>query len=152
MSGGSIFPYLLHYLWNKIIFQPTSWFHLLCLLSHCLSRINHWAEQSLSSSRDQTLQFFMQIRAQIFNSSERSNYKQTLQCASFKNSYLYQIQTNNFIKYMSQAYNFMIKRIPRTINIFIGKNKRWDVSLPISCIRHSLSRGHQTTTIINHEG
>ena len=38
----------------------------------------------------------------------------------------------------------MIKRIPRDLNIFTMKNKRCDVSLPIPCIRPSLSRGHQT--------
>ena len=35
---------------------------------------------------------FLQIRAQIHNSSERLNYMQTLQRPSFKNNYLFQIQ------------------------------------------------------------
>ena len=35
---------------------------------------------------------FLQIRAQIHNSSERLNYMQTLQHPSFKNNYLFQIQ------------------------------------------------------------
>ena len=35
---------------------------------------------------------FLQIRAQIHNSSERLHYMQTLQHPSFKNNYLFQIQ------------------------------------------------------------
>ena len=38
----------------------------------------------------------------------------------------------------------MIKRIPRGLNIFIRKNKKRYVSLPLPYIESSLSRGHQT--------
>ena len=51
----------------------------------------------------------------------------------------------------TQAYNFMIKGIPRGLNIFTEKNKKFGFSLSIPCIPPSLSRGHQTTRIINHE-
>ena len=43
----------------------------------------------------------------------------------------------------------MIKIIPRGFNIFTRKNKRCYVSLPMSYIGSSLSRGHQVVTIMN---
>ena len=66
----------------------------------------------------------------------------------FKNNYLYQIQTI-LADTQAQTYNFTIKRNPRGFNIFIGKNKRCCVSLPTSYIPSSLSKGHQTVTIMN---
>ena len=42
----------------------------------------------------------------------------------------------------------MIKRIPRGLNIFSRKNKCY-VSLPITDIRTSFSRSHQTVTAID---
>ena len=53
---------------------------------------------------------------------------------------------------LTQAYIFMIKRIPTGLNIFTSKNKRCDVSLPVLCIWPSLFKGHATITITNHEG
>ena len=42
---------------------------------------------------------------------------QSLQLASYKNNYLYQIQVN-LADIQVWAYNFMMKRIPRGFNIF----------------------------------
>ena len=43
----------------------------------------------------------------------------------------------------------MIKRIPGGFDIFTKKNKIVYASLPIPYIRPSLSRDHQTVTIMN---
>ena len=48
------------------------------------------------------------------------------------------------------VYNFKIKRIPSSLNIFNRKNKRCPIYLPIPYNRPSLSRGHQTITIMNY--
>ena len=53
---------------------------------------------------------------------------------------------------LTQAYIFMIKRIPRGLNIFNRENKRCGVSVPVPGIRPSLSRDHKTIAIMNHEG
>ena len=53
---------------------------------------------------------------------------------------------------LTQAYIFMIKRIPTGLNIFTSKNKRCVVSLPVLCICPLLFKGHPATTIIHHEG
>ena len=56
--------------------------------------------------------------------------------------------TNNFSKYASRAYNFIVKRISRGLNLFNRKIKD-AVSLPTRYIGPSLSRGHPTVTIMN---
>ena len=56
------------------------------------------------------------------------------------------------VNLLTQTYIFTIKRIPTGLNILISKNKRCDISLLIPCIRPLLCKGHQTITIINHEG
>ena len=89
---------------------------------------------------------FLKIRKQILNRSERLNYRQTLQLASYK--YLYQIQVV-LVYAKSWAYNFMIKRNPRGFNTFTKENKRRSVSLSMPYIWLSLSRSHQTVTIMN---
>ena len=52
--------------------------------------------------------------AQLPNTSERQSYLQTLQYASFKNNYLFQIQII-LVNILTQEQNFMIKRIRRNI-------------------------------------
>ena len=71
--------------------------------------------------------------------------------SSFKNNCLFQIHLI-LINMLTQAYNFMIKRIPRGLNNFTRKNKRYGVSFPMLCIRRSVSRGYHSITIMNHEG
>ena len=56
------------------------------------------------------------------------------------------------VNLLTQAYIFMIKRIPTGLNIFTSKNKRCVVSLPVLCICPLLFKGHPATTIIHHEG
>ena len=51
---------------------------------------------------------------------------------------------------VNRAYNFKIKRIPRSVNIFTRKDKKCHANRPIPYNRHLLSRGHQTVTITNH--
>ena len=53
---------------------------------------------------------------------------QKLQRAFFKNNYFYQKQTV-LVNILTLAYNFLIKRIPRSLNIFTRKNERCYVSL-----------------------
>ena len=66
-----------------------------------------------------------------------------------QNNYLFQIQIN-LINISTRAYNFKIKRIPSSLNIFTQRNKRCYVCLPIPCNQPSLSKYHQTVTIMNH--
>ena len=65
-------------------------------LSNCKRNILHLiciVEQDRRVAKDFGGQGrFLQIRTQIFNSSIKLNYMETTQCASFKNSYLCQIQ------------------------------------------------------------
>ena len=89
-----------------------------------------------------------EIRTQILNSFERLNYMQTLRRASLKNNYFYQALII-LVDIQARTYNFMIRRIPRGFKNFTRKNKRCYVSLPIPYIELSLSRGHQTVTIMN---
>ena len=44
----------------------------------------------------------------------------------------------------------MIKETPRNLNTLTKKNEKSYVSLPIACIRPSLSRNYQTVAIIIH--
>ena len=76
--------------------------------------------------------------AQILNISLRLKYMETLQRASFKNSYLYQIQIT-----------LADKENPQRLQHFYQKNRRSYVSLPIQHIRPLLTRGHQMVTIMN---
>ena len=73
---------------------------------------------------------------------------QTLQRASFKNNYLYQMQIIS-ADGQARSYRFMVKRIPRDFNIFFKKNKSCCVFLSIPYIRPSFSRGHQIVTIMD---
>ena len=54
------------------------------------------------------------------------------------------------LKCASFSYNFTIKRTPSSLNIFTRKNKRCYVYLLIPYNWPSLSRDHQTVTIMNH--
>ena len=65
-----------------------------------------------------------------------------------KNYYPCQIQII-LVNSPTRAYNFKAKRIPSSLNVFTPKSEGCYVYLPIPCNRSSLSRGHQTVTIIN---
>ena len=54
-----------------------------------------------------------------------------------------------FSKYAKSGYNFMIKRNRTSLTIFARKNKTSNVSISIPYIRPSLSRSHQTKTMMN---
>ena len=71
--------------------------------------------------------------------SERLNQMQTLRRSSLKNNYIYK-PTHTY---------FMLKRISRSYNIFTRKNKICYVSLPAPYVGPSLSRDHQTLTIMD---
>ena len=57
-------------------------FHLICIVEKDRRVAKNFGGQGR----------FLQIRTQMFNSSIKLNYMETTQCASFKNSYLCQIQ------------------------------------------------------------
>ena len=90
-------------------------------LSNCKRNILHLI-CIVEQDRRVTKNFFLegegetQIRTQILNSSVKLNYMETTQCASFKNSYLCQIQI------IFQF--FLIKRILGGFSIFSRKNKK----------------------------
>ena len=73
---------------------------------------------------------------------------QTLQHASLKNDFLYQMQII-LADIQSKAYSFMMKRIPKGFNIFARKNKDVMFLFLYRIYAPSLSRGHQTVTIMN---
>ena len=63
------------------------------------------------------------------------------------------LNTNITSKYANSGIQFHnTENRHRGLNIFTRKNKRCGVSLPVPCIRSSLSRGHQTIAIVNHKG
>ena len=85
-------PHFLHDFWRKLFLllffiNWPNFFVWLPLLPEILGNIRRAARNFWGPER------FLQIRAQIHNSSERLNYMQTLQHPSFKNNYLFQMQT-----------------------------------------------------------
>ena len=76
----------------------------------------------------------LQIRAQV-------------KCTFLPKNYQIKIILVNI---QNRAYNFKIKRIPRTVNIFTRKNKKCYVNRSLPYNRPSLSIGHKTVTITNH--
>ena len=125
---------LIYYIYYLITFYYYSGFTEMNHNLRCIAR-NFWGQGR-----------FLLMRAQILNSSERLNDMQTLPSTCLKNKYLYQILII-LADIQAQAYNFMIKRIPRDYNIFTKKNKRCYVSLHTPYIGSLLSRGHQTVTM-----